>query len=389
MIPWKPMDYVKPEILFNKNTVFFIAVTMVMVLMVWFGKNSSIIYTPNLNYDPNVEYVSGRVVEVIADETAINDYGMRTGAQQILVKIMSGSHKGEIIEITNRVFMENSVYAKAGQRLNIYFYAPPASDTPVASVRNYERSTTIYLIIGFFIFLLALVGGVTGIRSAFGLIFTFVVILFLLIPLIVQGWSPAGLSLGLGFVIIVISLISILGFTTKTYVCMISTGIGVAICGLFYLIFSKALHITGYNADDIDALLVIMQNSNIQVADFLFCGILIASLGAILDVTVSIASSIEELSVTNPKSDERSLFRSGMNIGRDIIGATSNTLILAFAGTFFISLIIFRINKFNYHMLISSTDIGIEVLRAIAASTALILVAPVTAFIGSKVYGKK
>lgn len=78
-----------------------------------------------------------------------------------------------------------------------------------------------------------------------------------------------------------------------------------------------------------------------------------------------------------------------MKIGRDIVGSMSNTLILAFAGTFFISLVMFRINKFDYGMLINSTDIAIEILRAISASSSLVLVAPVTAFIASKMYGSK
>ena len=373
----------------NRNTVFFIITALIMIIMVWYGATGSIEYTPNLNYDPNVEYAPGRVVEVVADATAINDYGIRTGWQQLRVEILRGRNKGEIIEITHRLYMENSVHAKVGNRLNIYLYQPPERDTPVAVAQSYERALPVYAIIGLFILLLALIGGKIGMRSAFGLIFTFIVIIFLLIPLIVKGYPPAWLTLGLGFVIIAVSLISILGFTKKTLVCILSTGIGAVICCLFYLVFTRMLHITGYNIDEIGALLVVMRDSNIQIGDFLFCGILIASWGAIMDVTVSITSCIEELSDTNPDSNFKALYRSGMKIGRDVVGSMSNTLILAFAGTFFISLVMFRINKIDYGRLINSTDIAIEILRAVAVSSSLILVAPITAFIASKMYGDK
>ena len=249
----------------NRNSIFFMAATLAMAAMIWFGASSSIEYTPNLNYDPDVEYVPGRVLEVLADETAINAYGVRTGYQQIRVEILRGRNKGEIIDVTNRLYMENAVDAKVGQRLNIYLYQPSEGGAPIAVVQSYERATPIYAVLGIFVLALALIGRKTGLRSAFGLVFTFVVIIFLLIPLIVKGGPPILLTVGLVIVIAAISLISILGFSKKTLACIISTGIGVVMCCLFYYVFSSILHITGYNTNEIDSLLVIMQNSNINV----------------------------------------------------------------------------------------------------------------------------
>ena len=108
-----------------------------------------------------------------------------------------------------------------------------------------------------------------------------------------------------------------------------------------------------------------------------------------MDVAVSLASVVSELSEARPKAKFKELFDSGMKVGRDLIGSSSNTLILAFTGTFLISLILFRTNNFSFDMLINRVDIGIEVLRSISASAAMVLCAPATAAIGAYMYGNK
>jgi uncharacterized membrane protein len=247
----------------------------------------------------------------------------------------------------------------------------------------------LYAAVGLFLFLLAAVGGKTGIRSAFGLIFTFTVIIFFMIPSIIKGAPPVFLSLASVIFITAVSLVSTLGFTKKALVGMLGTGIGAAFCCIFYVLISRALHITGYNIPEIDSLIVIAYNTNIKIGDFLFCGVLVASLGAVMDVSVSVASVIAELSETGADISFERLYRSGMKIGRDIVGAMSNTLILAFTGSFFTTLIILRVYQAQYNYLFNSNEIAIEVLQAVAPSSALILCAPVTAAIAARAYGGK
>jgi uncharacterized membrane protein len=176
------------------------------------------------------------------------------------------------------------------------------------------------------------------------------------------------------------------GFTKKACVVMLGTAVGVALCCLFYALLSRALHVTGYCAPQIDSLIVIANNTGIKVGDFLFCGVLIASLGAVIDVSVSVASSVAELSAVNDKMTFGALFRSGVKIGRDIIGATANTLILALTGSFFTTLIFLRVYEVQYNRLINLNEIAIELLQAITASSALILCAPITAYFAARLY---
>jgi len=247
----------------------------------------------------------------------------------------------------------------------------------------------IYVIILLFFGLLAAVAGKTGLRSVFSLIFTFVTLLFLLIPAIVRGAPPGIMTLALSLCIIVVSLISVMGFEKKTFVSIVGTSVGILFYCVFYFLVSAALRITGFNVPEMSMLMTVGFLANARISEFLFSGILIASLGAVMDISVSVSSATAELSKVDSRAEFSTLLRSSMRMARDCAGSSANTLILAFTGAFFVTLILFRLNNFDYHMLIHRTDIAIEVLRAITASAAMVLAAPSTALIGSHIYCSK
>ncbi|MCL2547227.1 MAG: YibE/F family protein [Oscillospiraceae bacterium] len=371
------------KLLRNKNVIFYVLATLAMAGMVWFGVSTEIDFGRDAM--PGVTWPRGRVVEVVSDDTAIDEYGRPSGRQDLLVEILTGEYRGRIVEVQNILFINAPVHAQAGQRIVLHFESFEDGGY-FARVHTYERATGIYIIVLLFFGLLAAVGGKAGLRSAFGLVFTFVVLLFLLIPAIVRGAPPGLMTVGLSLVIVAVSLIAIMGFEKKTYVSIAGTTIGIVMYVLFYFMASAALRITGFNAADMSDVITFPFQSMAGISQLLFCGILIASLGAVMDITVSVSSATAELSAGSPDADFKTLFRSSMRMARDCIGSSANTLILAFTGTFFVTLILFRLNNFDYHMIINRTDIAIEVLRALTASAAMVLAAPVTVLIGAHVY---
>lgn len=370
-----------------KNLIFYTVTTLAMAVMVWYGANSQIDF--GFNSMVGVQFPTGRVVEVLVDETMQDETGLWLGHQRLLVELISGERRGDVVEVQNQLFIGHSIFAEVGTRLVLYLEQFEGAESYFVRIHSFERATAIYVIAILFIGLLGAVFGKAGLRSAYGLIFTFIVIIFLLIPQIVNGAPPALTTITLSFLIATVSLIAVMGFEKKTFVSLLGTTIGIACYGLFYVLISEALNISGMNIPEMSSLIVIGFTEGANLGEFLFSAILIAALGAIMDVAVSIASVTAELSEKSPEAGFKTLFQSGMKIGRDLIGSSSNTLILAFTGSFLVSLILFRTNNFAYDMLINQTSIGIEVLRAISASAAMVLAAPATALIGSYVYGSR
>jgi len=355
-----------------REIAFFVVSSLAMVVMVWFGLRTDI--DIGRNPLPGSEFPRGRVTEILGG-----------GQQVLLVEILSGNHRGKTAEVRNIVFVDSVVNPQVGQTIIIHFEYLGGGNYS-AHVHSYVRDTAIYIIAVLFLGLVAIVGGKAGLRSAYGLVFSFVTLLFLLIPAIMRGGSPAFLTIVVAILITVVSLIAIMGFEKKTWVSVAGTLIGIAFYCLFYVVISAALNISGANIPEMNQLNALGFTSPANLTELLFCGILIASLGAVTDTTVSVASATAEIGKAG--HGFKDLLGSSMRMARDCVGSSANTLILAFTGTFFITLIMFQLHELNYTMLINRIDIAIEVLRAISASSGMILAAPATALLGSWAYKK-
>ena len=161
---------------------------------------------------------------------------------------------------------------------------------------------------------------------------------------------------------------------------------GVVIAGLAATLFSLATGITGWNVSDIESLLTLASTSGIQVGGLLFSGLLISSLGAVMDVAMSIASAIAEIHVQNPALPRRALFRAGMHVGRDMMGTDSNTLILAFAGGSISMLVLDYAYNLPYRQIINSNNIGIAIMQGLSGSFGIVLAVPVTVALAVLLY---
>ena len=131
--------------------------------------------------------------------------------------------------------------------------------------------------------------------SGISLIFTFVCILFLYLPMMYIGYSP---FLAATLVVILTTLVSMYfigGFSVKTACSVLGTIAGVIVAGVIAMIFGNLSHISGWNVSEIETMIVIGQNSKLQIGGMMFSGILIASLGAVMDVSMSVASTINEI----------------------------------------------------------------------------------------------
>ena len=347
--------------------------------LLWF--NSGIQKTP-LRPMGGTEFAKATVLEVLSSDTAQSEEGELQGNQLVRVKITSGPYAGEECEAQSPNANHTGAYCSPGLKV-VLLVNQDAEGSLVASVYNYDRGGMLWLLIGLFLLVLCLVGGKRGVTSAVGLVFTFVCIIFLYVPMMYVGVSPFLAATVVAVLVTIVTMLLIGGWSAKTLCSILGTVSGVLLAGLLALLFGRLSHISGLNTPDIETLSYIGQNSGLDVSGVLFSGILIASLGAVMDVSMSVASALNEIKLHNPGLTAGRLFRSGMNIGRDMMGTMSNTLILAFAGGAINTLIILYAYNMPYLQFMNQYEIGIEILRSMTGTLGVILTVPFVSLISS------
>ena len=179
------------------------------------------------------------------------------------------------------------------------------------------------------------------------------------------------------------------GTTRKTIAATAGTVAGVVIAGISARLFSMASGITGYNVSDIETLMTLWNTNGIQVGGLLFSGLLISCLGAVMDVAMSVCSSMYEIYNQNLAMSRAQLFKAGMHVARDMMGTDSNTLILAIAGSSVSMLLLDYAYDLPYQQIINSNNIGIAIMQGLAGSFGIVLSVPLTVLICTVLYHGK
>lgn len=340
-----------------------------------------------------IEMVStdGRTFEkaVVTEITKDNLYedGSRAGNQEVILRINTGELKGQEVEATSPNGMLFGATCEVGMK--VIAIVSIADGNNLVTVYSQDRSMAIYGFAAFFVLCVCLVGGWKGFKSILSLAFTGVTILFILFPLMYRGYSPILMSVIICTIATIFSMMMIGGLSTKTAAATIGTVFGVVASAVAAMVFGHFAGISGYNVSDIENLIYVQQVTSIKVGELLFSGIIISALGAVTDVGVSVASTIQEIHQTDPNLGKRKLFMSGIHVGRDMMGTMVDTLILAYVGTALSTLVTNYAYDLSYNQLINSNNIGIEIMQSLAGSLGIVLAVPITAFVAVELIYRK
>ena len=327
-------------------------------------------------------FEKGVVTEILQDNLQPN--GTRVGEQRVLVRLTTGVRAGQELETTSASGYLFGAGCTVGMRVVVM--QSVAGDSTITSIYSQDREWVIYAFAAAYLVVLCLVGGKQGVKGALGLVFTFFCILFVYLPLVYRGLSPFWVSVFICVITTLVTMYLIGGPTRKTLVATGGTVAGVVIAGISATIFSMATGITGWNVSDIESLLTLASTSGVQVGGLLFSGLLISSLGAVMDVAMSIGSAIAEIHAQNPALSRGELFKAGMHVGRDMMGTDSNTLILAFAGGSISMLVLDYAYNLPYQQIINSNNIGIAIMQGLSGSFGIVLAVPVTVALAVALY---
>lgn len=356
----------------------FILLVLVMTLAI-----GSISMAADMEMEAEFESVTekGTVIQASEVEERSEDY---FSVQYTTIRIDSGKYKGEVIEIEN-ILSDHAYYdiiVQEGQNVSLLIEDYPDGNYNVYISDHYRIDSIIYLLVGFMI-LVVVIGGVKGVKSLISLGVTVSALFFVMLPLILKGINPILVSVVTAVVITVVTIFLVAGINHKSISAIAGTSIGVIVAGIISVVVGNQASLTGLSAEEATMLMYIPQEIEFNFRHLLFAGIIIGALGAVMDVGISIASAIEEIQKANPNQSAKRLFRSGMNVGKDIMGTMVNTLILAYAGTSIPMLLLFTAYETDLSEVFNLDVIATEIVRSLSGSIGLILTIPLTAMIAS------
>ena len=365
-----------------------VAALLFVLLRLWAAPPAE---DPALPAGDYAEYDNGRIVQILSDSTASDEAsdGAYRGEQSMLVEVTTGQYKGETLLVKNYVAPLYGVPLSEGDRCTMII-STYADGSHRATVYEYDRTMPVAIVLAAFFAVTILVGGKTGAKSLIGLLFTVLCVFFLLFPALMKGAPTLPATFLLCVYVAAVSFVLLGGIQKKTLCAMAGSTMGMAFALCFALLSQALLRVSGLRTADVEPLLQLRQTGTpIGLKGLLAAGVILSSLGAVMDVAMSISSALSEVHAADPSLGRRALLRSGLNIGRDMVGTMTNTLILAFLGSGLVLILYIYSIAPDPHQLISSAYVATEVVSGISSSIGVILSVPVTAAVCAAAYAKE
>jgi uncharacterized membrane protein len=320
------------------------------------------------------QVMKGQVQEVLLDSDIKLPDGEKQRQQLVKVKLLDG----KIIEAVNSIppHLSYQVILKKGDKIVL------SQEDGAVYIEGYYREDVCWILLGLFALLMVIIGGKKGVLAFLSLIIKGSLLLFVLIPALKLGVSPiiaASIFCGIA-TFLTITLVS--GWNRKTVAACFGTIGGVIVAGFIGAWAVQASHLSGLLEPEMESLHY--QFPLIKITEMIAAGVLIGSLGASMDVAISIASALYEVYLAAPHKKLFELYKIGMNIGQDVMGTMVNTLILAYAGSALATIIL--VAQINPAYFLSMELVVKEIILAIVGSIGLILTIPITALLSSYLF---
>ena len=327
-----------------------------------------------------VEYETARVVDIIKDDTQQDPAieGRLRGKQVLELEILTGRYAGNVVQTENYFSAMYNVDVGLQDTLSVRIDTYGVGDYQV-SVYNYNRIPAIMMLVALFAVSLIVIGGWQGLRALVGLVFTFICIVWLLLPLVLKGFPSVPITIVLVGVTSTVCFYLLGGWQSKTVGAAIGCICGIAAAALLGYLATQLIHTSVYQMDEAEGLILARNDGGLKLNGLFLSGILIAAEGAVMDTAMSIASAMSELKQKRPDISRKELFRSGVRIGRDTTGTMANTLVLAFAGSSLNMMVLIYSYQVSFQQLMNTDFVATELVRSVAGSMGIIWTVPCVA----------
>ena len=246
------------------------------------------------------------------------------------------------------------------------------------SVVDRWRLPALGLLFGVFVLIVVAVAGWRGLRSLVGLGVTVVLTIRLLIPLLLAGWNPVLLAVGLGIVMTVLTFTVTLGINNVSVAAALGTSGGLVITGLLAAIAPALAQFTAARGSENAIYVQQLAGGKIDLGGLLLAAVVFGSLGVLNDVSVGQAATVDELQERRSLARANELYRRAMNVGVSHIGATINTLVMAYLGTALPLLVLIALQVKGLALVVNQELIASEIVRTLIGSIGLVSAVPLT-----------
>jgi uncharacterized membrane protein len=300
---------------------------------------------------------------------------------RVTVELKSGPDDGERTTFTVGN-VRTGVDVGIGDRVRV-FANPVPPEAVVGGVppdryafADFERRTPLWILFALFAVLVVATGRMRGLRALIGLVASLAIVIFFLVPAILEGKTPETVALIGAFAVMLVTIPLTHGFGAKTLAACLGTAVSLLLTLVLAQTFTDLARLTGLSSDE--AVFLRAAAGDISLQGLLLAGMIIGALGVLDDVTVSQASTVLALQQANPKQRFPALFRGAVSVGHDHVAATVNTLVLAYVGASLPVLLIFSFGGTSFGDAVNNEAVAEQIVATLVGSIGLIAAVPVT-----------
>jgi len=347
----------------------------------------TIIYTSdfdNIGLPPMFIVEQARVLSVVSEHFQPDRYipSEYIGSQWIEIEMLTGEFAGKQVEIENQLTRFSSLILSPG--MDVLVSVLPGVEYLAAynmGVYGPSRRPVLFGAVGLLLVSMLIMGQKKGFYAAIALAFTLVTVVFFMVAAIIHGHSPVVFSLLTAIITTAYTLLMVSGVSRQSLAAIGGTWVGLIFAGLLSVLLGRLGHVSGLHLDGASQMLYHSPpDTFLRIPDLFFAAVIIAASGVVVDAAMSISSSVFEIREQSPGITAVRLYRSGMRIGGDVLGANSNTLILAFTGASLPTVILIVLFGFSGLRIINLDLVAIEIIQSVSATMGMIFAIPATAF---------
>lgn len=330
-------------------------------------------------------HARGRVIAV--DNSHVKTHLIvKTQSQFLTVQLLDGPYEGEELSVTNRLSgkMELDEFYEEGATILVEYDVKEGRPGNAMARGHYRLRMQLLLIVLFGILLTAL-AGVTGIKALLSFVFTAMVLWKLYFPMTLLGYPPVSMGLVIVGLLTGVITFSVGGLNRRGAATFLGSMLGVLLTCSLAVWFAGAFNLHGAVRPFAETLLY-SGHPNLRLTEIFTASVFIASSGAIMDLAMDIAASMDEIKSKHPEIDLWEHIRSGLRVGRAVIGTMTTTLLLAYSASHITMFLLFMAKGLPAANILNAPFVAAEILNILVGSFGLITVAPFTVLTAGILY---